>query len=289
MSSSSFADTVSGYRSMLDVESVIQMIFVQEIARNVDGYRLSTYMYKDRESVDNRLHLGPVWDYNLGFSNVDYCIGASHEGWALDFNDFCPGDFWVVHFWWQRLFNEPGFVKQMKQEWVAKRASTLSNERILNLVDSLENLLQLPAQRNFERWPTLDQYVWPNPVVTGSYQAEVARLRTWLLNRLEWMDGAMALLVDTVEVVEPPIGGLVVKPTIFEGGVDFWVDVKGTQRVFLEVMDATGRLMYVQSGFYNSNKVARLRWDTPNVPAGAYFYRIRVGRNPPQTGKLIKY
>ncbi|MBK9013270.1 MAG: CotH kinase family protein [Saprospiraceae bacterium] len=66
----------------------------------------------------------------------------------------------------------------------------MSNEHIFHLVDSLETMLQEPAQRNFVRWPTLNEYVWPNPVITGSYQGEVDRMRTWLTNRLAWMDGA---------------------------------------------------------------------------------------------------
>lgn len=289
LASPNFADTVSGYRSVLDVSSVIQMMFIQEISRNVDGYRLSTFMYKDRDSIDHRLHLGPVWDFNLGFSNVDYCIGPDYQGWALNFNDFCPGDFWVVHFWWRKLWQDPRFIKQMKQDWASLRQSTLSNERILNLVDSLELLLTEPAQRNFQRWPILNQYVWPNPVVTSSYQGEVARMRTWLINRLQWMDGAMLALVDTVEVVEPPIGGLVVMPTLFYDEVNFWLDVKGFQRVELQIFDVQGRQLYQHVDFYSDKKVVRLNWDGTDLPNGPYFYKIKVGKSPPEVGKLMKY
>ncbi len=289
MASSNFADPNTGYRSVLDVESVINMIFIQEISRNVDGYRLSTYMYKDRDSVDSRLHLGPVWDFNLGFSNVDYCIGPDFQGWAIDFNQVCPGDFWVVHFWWNKLFNEPTFVKDMKERWVALRAEKFSDDRILGLVDSLENLLQAPAQRNFQRWPTLNEYVWPNPVVTGSYHGEVLRMRTWLADRLEWMDGAMAQLVDTVEVVEPPIGSLKIWPTLFNNEVNFWLDVVGYQRVSLEIFDALGRQVHFEKGFFNDKKVVKLKWDASLVPKGTYFYRLKIGNSPPKSGNLVKY
>lgn len=289
MASPNFADTITGYRSVLDVESVINMIFVQEMARNVDGYRLSTYMYKDRDSVDTRLHLGPVWDYNLGFSNVDYCTGPGFQGWAINFNDVCPGDFWVVHFWWRKLFNEPRFAKQMKQKWAALRETTLSDGHIFHFIDSLETMLKEPAQRNFQRWPTLNEYVWPNPVVTGSFQGEVLRMRTWLADRLNWMDGAMAELVDTVEVVEPPIGGLMVNPTLFQNEVNFSLDVVGYQRVALEIFDAQGRIVHHEKGFYNEKKVVRLTWDASSLPAGPYFYRILVGDTSQQTGKLMKY
>lgn len=293
MASQNYTDSIAGYRSLLDVSSVIQMIFIQEISRNVDGYRLSTYMYKDRESIDNRLHLGPVWDFNLGFSNVDYCIGPSFQGWAVNFNDFCPGDYWVVHFWWRKLWQDPAFRKQMRDDWVALRANTFSDERILGLVDSFETLLQLPAQRNFQRWPTLNEYVWPNPVVTGSYQGEVDRLRSWLASRLIWMDGAFEAMVeptDTTTVIEPPIEELpAVLPSLFKDKITVYFRAVAYQPVVFEVLDAHGRLVHSQKDFYLTSKVEMMEWDGSDLPVGAYFYRIKIGKQPTKTGKLMKY
>ncbi|MCF8244669.1 MAG: CotH kinase family protein [Saprospiraceae bacterium] len=292
MASPSFSDPVSGYPSLLDVPSVIQMIFIQEMSRNVDGYRLSTFMYKDRDSVDTRLHLGPVWDYNLGFSNVDYCIGPGYQGWAMDFNNFCPGDYWVVHFWWKKLWNDPAFAQQMHDEWVAQRVDKLSNDKILHLVDSLQALLAEPAQRNFVRWPTLNEYIWPNPVISGSYQAEVARMRTWLVNRLEWMDGAMEALVavDTTIIVDPPGNELpTVVPSLFHDKVEFYFNVSSYQPVHLEIFDANGRLVHQIERIYLHSKLEKLEWDGSEVPVGVYFYSLKIGKRKPFTGTLMKY
>ena len=44
--------------------------------KNIDGYRLSTYMYKDRDDNDGKLTMGPFWDYNLGFGNSENCDGG---------------------------------------------------------------------------------------------------------------------------------------------------------------------------------------------------------------------
>ncbi len=292
MASPDYADPVSGYSSMLDVASVIQMIFIQEISRNVDGYRLSTFMYKDRDSIDPRLHLGPVWDFNLGFSNVDYCIGPGYQGWAMDFNSFCPGDFWVVHFWWKKLWNDPAFAQQMRDEWVAQRADKLSNDNILHLVDSLKTLLTEPAQRNFVCWPTLNEYVWPNPVISGSYSAEVARMRTWLINRLAWMDGAMEALVavDTTTVNEPPGNELpIFVPSLFHDKVEVYFLARSYQPVYLGIYDALGRLVIKKDEFYRDSKVEKLVLDGEDLPVGVYFYRLKIGKKLLFTGKLMKY
>jgi hypothetical protein len=292
MASPDFADPVSGYASVLDVESVIQMIFIQEISRNVDGYRLSTFMYKDRDSIDPRLHLGPVWDYNLGFSNVDYCIGPGYQGWAMDFNNFCPGDYWVVHFWWKKLWNDPAFAQQMHDEWVAQRADKLSNDHILHLVDSLQALLTEPAQRNFVRWPTLNEYVWPNPVISGSYAAEVQRMRTWLINRLAWMDGAMDALVavDTTTIIDPPGDELpVVVPSLFHDKGEVYFNARAYEPVFFGIYDALGRLVLKKEAFYYALKVEKLDFDGEDLPVGVYFYRLKIGKKLLFTGKLMKF
>ena len=37
-----------------------------------------------------KLKMGPIWDFNLAFGNVNYCNGASTEGWTHRFNEVCP-------------------------------------------------------------------------------------------------------------------------------------------------------------------------------------------------------
>ena len=115
-------------------------------------------------------------------------------------------------------------------------------------------------------------------------------MRTWLINRLAWMDGAMADLVDTVEVVEPPIGGLKVRPSLFHEKVEFWLDVVGTQKVTLDIYDVHGRQVHHESDYYRYNRVVKLVWEAAaDMPIGIYFYRIKVGSRPPKIGKLVKH
>ena len=67
-----YADYETGYPSTLDISSFVDFILLQELPKNVDAYRLSTYLYKDKESINNKLHAGPIWDINHGFGNCDY-------------------------------------------------------------------------------------------------------------------------------------------------------------------------------------------------------------------------
>ena len=49
-------------------------------------------------------------------------------------------------------------------------------------------VLDESQKRNFERWPILNQYVWPNQVWLGSYSNEVTYLKSWLQTRIYWID-----------------------------------------------------------------------------------------------------
>jgi subtilisin-like proprotein convertase family protein len=61
LKTNSVYDTINGYRKYIDVPSFIDQSLLQEIGHNVDGYRLSTYFYKDKSG---KLFGGPIWDFN---------------------------------------------------------------------------------------------------------------------------------------------------------------------------------------------------------------------------------
>ncbi|MBA3704715.1 MAG: CotH kinase family protein, partial [Bacteroidetes bacterium] len=55
MNSSNYANPVNGYSKYLDVESFIDYFIITELNKNVDGYRLSTYLYKDNIKAGGKL------------------------------------------------------------------------------------------------------------------------------------------------------------------------------------------------------------------------------------------
>jgi hypothetical protein len=190
MHSANYTDPVFGYRKFIDINSVIDFIIINELTKNPDAYRLSTFFYKKRESEGGKLFFGPVWDFNLGFGNVDYCTNGNPEGLVIEnFNQICPDDNWVIHFWWQKFMNDPQFVQSLKSRWKFLRETRLSNAAIHHKIDSIKTLLTTAQTRNFQRWPVLGTYVWPNYYVGQSYNDEVNYLKNWLNMRLVFLDG----------------------------------------------------------------------------------------------------
>jgi len=196
-----YRDTRVGYRNFINIASFIDFAIINELTRNVDGYRLSTFLYKDKDSKDGKLYLGPIWDFNLAFGNADYCEGGSTSGWAWDFNNICSGDWWLIPFWWRRLLRDPEYVIQFQNRWTELRSDVYSNPTIMNYIDSMAAVLDQPQQRNFSRWPILNNYIWPNNYVGGSYANEINYLKNWINNRLYWLDSNIAAL-DVITGIE---------------------------------------------------------------------------------------
>lgn len=189
MSGPSFRDPQIGYAKYIDVESAVDYFILNEVAKNVDAYRLSAFMYKDRDSKNRRLILGPIWDYNLAFGNAEYYGAQNISGWQVYF--YQKEDTWLVPFWWGRLMADSNFTNQIHSRWHELRKNIITIPRIYGFIDSLVTYLDEAQKRNFERWPILGVYVWPNPYIGGSYSAEIRYLKQWIQDRILWMDAKM--------------------------------------------------------------------------------------------------
>jgi spore coat protein CotH len=193
LASDDFDDISTGYQAYIDVPSFIDFFILNEVSNNIDGYRLSTFMHKDK---NDKLKMGPIWDFNLSFGNANYCGGEANDVWAYQFNERCNGDFWLVPFWWERLLEDEAYVAELQDRWRSLRSGILSEAAILQQIDlDVERLLTADAiQRNDEIWSVIGEGVWPNAFVGESYVAEVDYMKDWIRERLIWLDGAIERL-----------------------------------------------------------------------------------------------
>lgn len=286
-----YTDPVDGYRKYIEVESFINFLFINEITRNVDGYRLSSFMYKDSDAIDGRLKMGPVWDFNLALGNADYCEGGDFQGWGYNFNAYCPNDNWVIHFWWKKLLQDDAFRQEVQDRWKLLRANELSDERIFGTIDSLTNLMTIngAANRNFQRWPILGQYVWPNNNVSNTYQEEIAYVRDWTVKRLAWLDSQFNDYVNNPAFEGSNSSGTIKvypNPTK-EKAVRFEYTLNANRVTQVVIYNSMGqfvaRLGVQETGINNQYE---LNWN--RIPStGVYFYNV-VSQNAVEfMGKIV--
>jgi hypothetical protein len=174
--SDSFADPASGYAAYIDVDSFIRWYFVNEIFRNVDSNMWSScWMYKPR---DGKLHMGPVWDFDLAAGNANYSDAFKTGGW------------WVREApWFSRLFEDPAFASRAREIWNEVNSDQLPE--FLAAIHIRAASMQQAQLNNFQRWPILETYVWPNYTIPGTYAGEIAYLDEFLRARIEWMDSQL--------------------------------------------------------------------------------------------------
>jgi hypothetical protein len=178
-----FTDSLIGYSKYIDVNSFVDLYIINELSKNIDGYRLSTYMYKDRDDNGGKLTMGPFWDYNLAFGNADYCDGGITTGWEV--NGGCGDN---NPFWFERLLDDTIYQNKLKCRWEYLRDRSFHQDSLFNFIDSMALYLNDSQQRNFQQWPTLGTYVWPNYYVGSTYQDELNFFKTWIGDRLVWID-----------------------------------------------------------------------------------------------------
>ena len=63
----------------INIQSFIDYIIISELSKDVDAYRLSLFFNKQSLNLGGEFSVGPVWDYNLSFGNVDFCRSSNRD------------------------------------------------------------------------------------------------------------------------------------------------------------------------------------------------------------------
>lgn len=282
-----FADTTIGYPKYIDVESFLDFTLLNELAKCVDAYRISTFLYKDKDSKDPRLHAGPLWDFNIALGNATYCTAESPQGWIIDFNEFCPDDQWIIQFWWRKMWEDPMYRRRLQDRWTELRAGPLSNARVFHLLDSLTSTVQEAQVRNFQRWPVLNTWVWPNVFCCGTYTEHTDFLWSWIVQRLQWMDNtAQTLYVGEYEPQNRFKTRVYPNPVV-NGVLTFKCFTHYDDSVLIRVFDPAGRLVEELSFDPEFNEENTFEWQYDVLRPGVYFYEILLNYQRESSGKIV--
>ena len=183
-------DPATGYPSWIVTETFVDHFIVNELAKNIDAYRLSAYLYKQADVDGGRLHAGPLWDFDRAWGNVNYCDCQYSSGWIIDgLTDAGYG--YQYPTWWISLLTDPAFQDQIRCRWEALRLERLSDEALLATMDELAAQVRAIQPRDDERWGTIGTQIEPNWYVGETWDEELDYLRSWLLERTAWLDQSL--------------------------------------------------------------------------------------------------
>ena len=179
--SEKFSDCEIGYENYFDINSLVDWYIMHELVRMQDAcwFRTSAYFFYNPN--DKKIHMGPCWDYDLGFGNVPENQNLIPQGF----------DCKIHSQWYIRLFEDRRFV-------------TFVQERFNEIFDDLNNSVQylsdvskdidISANYNFLKWNILGVQTGLNPAgweTRMTYKSEVDFLESWYLQRLSWLKDAL--------------------------------------------------------------------------------------------------
>ena len=281
LNSENFTSPYSGYANYLDVPSFIDFQIINELANNVDGYRYSTFFHKDKDSNGGKLKAGPLWDFDLSYGNVNYVAERLATNTWL-YTSYGMGEPNCMH-WWYRLMQDPVYRDALRLRYSTLRRGVLHTDSVMAYIDSQIDSLGDAVTRNFNRWPILGVYIWPNSATRYSYAAEITFLKEWITRRLNWMDSQWLVPVAAPDLTAH--SGVSVWPNPFHDDIHIALPA-GASRVTLELLDLRG--MKIRSQQFTSNGSEMVLSGNAPLPAGIYIIRISGNGFTPFTTKLIK-
>jgi hypothetical protein len=164
-------DPAAGYRAYLDVEAAIDFHVLEVLSGNVDAMVLSTYFHKPR---GGRITCGPHWDFDRALGSTD---GRDANPRQWDTGPFFGGA------WWPRLFSDVDFWQLWVDRWQALRGTHFSLTNLNGLIDRLASEVREAQPRQYQKWGFQPR--------GGSYQSELDLMKSWLSNRIDFIDGQL--------------------------------------------------------------------------------------------------
>ena len=167
-------DPESGIWAYVDIDSMVDIVLLEEFVKNEDFCWTSLHSWKDE---GGKIHFAP-WDLDMGYGVFLY---YDSYGDPYSWIDYRP-----------EMFAIPGasdeFAARLATRWAELRRGPMATEAILARIDAYQATLGDAIDRNFERWPIVDINYGGYLYEVSSYAEEDARVRGWVEARAAFMD-----------------------------------------------------------------------------------------------------
>lgn len=254
------------YLPYIDAVNFADYFIINELSKNPDGYRLSTFMHKDANSVNDKLKLGPIWDYNFGFGN--YCCDYHTKPFDWEFDN----DYWdfpsQIPFWVEKLMASPHFVQLINQRWEKWRGELISCERFGQKVDQWASIVDEAKERNFTKWPILGTNVIWDWNAGDQYEDETQLLKNWICERIDWIDLNLPKLQKQVNQ-----NGTIIYPNPSSASFTLKHFSQEGQSKNISIFNASGALISSQYTELTAGENV-ISFQNLNLAIGLYFVKI---------------
>jgi subtilisin-like proprotein convertase family protein len=285
-----FTDTANGYRKYISERSFMDYFYVNELARNVDGYKKSCHYYKEKDdSAGNigKLKAGPVWDFDWAWKDIWDCSifqATDGSGWSHHINDcntdnYSPG--WMI-----RFLQDTTFANELNCRWFDLRRNILDTTYMFHYIDSMAAYLNEAQQRHYAYWGHMGANTGTPEVQAPrqSYQEEIDSLKSWIARRIIWMDANMPGTLNGCSFTSvneiPSQNGSPVNayPNPFTNEINFSIYQDRPEQISVTILNSLGQEVIVPMVIQGSTGTNYVNVPLPeNLAEGIYVMRISSG------------
>ncbi len=177
---SNFTEDYEGkqhYTDLVDMDSLVRYLLLNEFYWNTETMKKSTFMYK---GLGEKLHIGPVWDMDwTSNSIVSQAETSNYSVWMVKTADQqCQQESWYRY-----LISDPYFVEKLYECFLENKENFEEIVKSGGIIDQDKTYLTESAAANFN-------YGFNHS--RSDFQTETERFRTFLKNRLNWMNTQFA-------------------------------------------------------------------------------------------------
>ena len=182
----------------IDEKSLVDWYLLNELSRNSDSiFQASVYFYYDPK--DGKIHMGPVWDFDLAWGNAKYCLDKT--GWYVWGGSKNEDGKFMQAYWINTLMERPEFKTAVQNRWLDLTVQI--QEAIDQHIDYMANEISESAHNNWNKYPewltntTGDNWdcTWLIPEFYSSYdtwEKHVAYFKDFAQTRYNWLDSRIS-------------------------------------------------------------------------------------------------
>lgn len=266
------------YTDYINVNSFTDFLLINELSKNSDGYKLSSYVHKDKDSKGGKLVAGPIWDFDQSYGVSDVCSNDDYTGWTYLQNQNGCEDIETMPMWWQKMMTDSLFQNHLKCRWEDFRGNFLHIDSVDNWINTDTTLISEAIARNFTMWNDfIGNSIWAEPLpIPQSYSEEIVYLQTWISNRIDWIDANIPGTCTSTSILE--VSEIQNPITITPNPTYDRITIQHSEPIIVEVMNANGKkILKTDSKEINLSK----------YNSGIYFIKITTNKQI-ITKKIVK-
>ena len=180
----------------IDIESLCKFILVEDLCANSETF-WSTYITKER--LEDKFSFGPVWDFDIAFDNDKRVYPALEKKNFIFKWGVSAG---TMEKFSLKILSDENNLKTLKEIWNQYKGKKITKEILIKFInDETKNIFE-SQKLNFMRWDVLNKTVLINPVVRGSFEAEVDYLKEFIQKRFDITDETVKIANSTFINIE---------------------------------------------------------------------------------------